>query len=71
MRLRISFSTDEKAVVQADLKLLVSTGKSLVVKFDQEKYELLLSSGSISPKAMRQYRKVSTETRSQVSLETS
>ena len=43
------FSTNEKAVEQADLKLLGSTIKSLLVEFFQEKFEQLLSSGSISP----------------------
>ena len=57
------FSTNEKAVAQADCKLLGSSVESLVVKFDQEKFEQLLSSGSISPK-------VSSKTRSQVSSET-
>ena len=55
--------------MQADLRLLGSTVESLVTEFDQEKFEKLLS-GSISPKAMRQYRKVSSETRFQVSSET-
>ena len=50
-------STNEKAVAQADLKLLESTIESLVVEFDQEKLEELFSSGSISPK-------VSSKTRS-------
>jgi len=50
--------------VQAGLKLLGSTKQdSLVVEFDQEKFEQPLSSGSISPK-------VSRETRSQVFSET-
>jgi len=57
------FSTNEKAVAQADLKLLGSTVESLVIEFDQEKFELL-SMSSISPK-------VSSETRSQVPSETS
>ena len=57
-------STNEKAVAQADLKFLGSTVESLIVKFDQEKFEQFLSLGSISPK-------VSSETSSQVSLETS
>jgi len=35
------FSTDEKAVAQANLKLIGSTVESLVVEFDQEKFELL------------------------------
>ena len=58
------FSSDEKAVAQARLKLPGSTVESLVVELDQEKFEKLLSSGSISPK-------VSSETYYQVSLETS
>ena len=69
--LRSSFYINEKAVAQADLKLLESTVESLVVEFDQEKFEKLLSSGSISPKSTRQYRKVSLKTGSQVSLDLS
>ena len=45
--------------------------ESLVVKFDQAKYEEFLSSGSKSPRVGRQYRMVSSEIRSQVSSETS
>jgi len=44
------FSSDENLVAQDDLRLLRSTAESLVVDFNQEKYEELLSSGSISPK---------------------
>ena len=57
--LGIVFSTDEKTVVQADLKLLGSTVESLVVEFDQEKFEELFSLSPVSPK-------VSSETHSQV-----
>ena len=57
--------------MQADLKLLRSMIESFVVEFDLEKVEELISSGPISPKLMQQYRKVSSESRSQVSLETS
>ena len=57
------FSTNEKIIAQADLKLLESTVESFVVEFDQEKFEELFSSGSISL--------VSSKTRSQVSSETS
>jgi len=64
------FSTDRKAVAPADLKLFSSNVESLVVKFNQEKFELL-SSGSISSKAMRKYCKVSSETRSLASSEAS
>ena len=48
-----SFSTYEKAIAQIDLKLLESTIESLIIEFDQEKYEQFLSSGSIRPKAIR------------------
>jgi len=58
------FSTDENVVVQANLKLLRSMVESLIIEFDQEKFEEFLSSGSVSPK-------VSSETRSQLSSETS
>ena len=51
-------STDEKIVAQADVKFLASTVESLIVEFDQEKFEEFLSSGSKSPKA-KQYHKVS------------
>ena len=51
--LEIIFSTYENAVAQVDLKLLGSTVESLVVKFDQEKFEQLLSPGSICPKSTR------------------
>ena len=65
------FYTDEKIVAQADVKFLGLTVESLVVEFDQDRFEEFLSSGSKSPKAMRKYRKVSSGTRSQVSSETS
>jgi len=58
------FSTGEKAVAQVDLKLLGSNVELIVVELDQEKFGQLLSSGSISLKAMRKYRKISSETRS-------
>ena len=47
------FSTDEKTIAQIDLKLLESKVESLVVEFDQEKFEELLSLSSISPKSIR------------------
>ena len=58
-----SFSTDENAVAQANVRLLGKTVESLVIEFDQGKFEEFLSSGSASPKAMR-YCTVSSETRS-------
>jgi len=48
-----SFTTDENAMAQADVWLLGKTVASLVVEFDQGKFEKFLSSGSASPKAMR------------------
>ena len=63
-----SFSTDENVVVQAGFRLLGKMVRSLIIEFDQEKFEEFLSSGSASPKAMRQYRKISSETCSQISL---
>jgi len=47
------FSTDENMVVQADVNFIGRTIESLVVEFDQAKYEEYLSSGSKSLKAMR------------------
>ena len=64
--LGISFSTDENAVTQADVRLLRKTVESLVVEFDQEKFKEFLFLGSAIPKAMRQYRKVSSETFSRI-----
>ena len=37
--LGIFFSTDEKAVAQADFKMIESTIESLFVEFDKEKFE--------------------------------
>ena len=53
------------------LQLLGKMVESLVIEFDQEKFEKFLSLGSASPKAMRQYRKVSSGTCSRISSETS
>jgi len=51
--LETSFSTDENAVAQADVRLLEKMVEFLVIEFDQEKFEKFLSSGSASPKVMR------------------
>ena len=64
-----SFSTDKNVMAQANIWLLGKTIESLFIEFDQRKFEKFLSSGSASPKAMRQYRKVSSETRSRISSE--
>ena len=61
-----SFS-DKNAVTKADVRLLGKTVESLVIEFNQEKFEEFLSSDSASPKAMRQYHKVSSETQSRIS----
>ena len=53
-----TFSTDEQVVAQGDVTCMGKTVESLVVEFDQAKYEEFLSSGSKSPKAWV-YRKVS------------
>jgi len=47
-----AFSIDENTVAQADVQLLERTVESLVVEFDQEKFEEFLSSGSAGPKTM-------------------
>ena len=56
-----TFVTDKQVVTQGDVLYKGKTVKSLVVEFDQAKYEEFLSSGSKSPKA-RAYRRVSTGT---------
>ena len=68
--LGITFSTDEQVVAQGDVTCMGKTVESLVVEFDQTKYEEFLSSNSESPRA-QQYRKVSSEISSQVPSETS
>ena len=46
-----SFSTNEKVVSQCDDKTLGSTVEILLIQFDQEKFELLLSLGKPSVRA--------------------
>ena len=60
-----SFSDDE-VVAQSDVHLLGTTVETLVVEFDQAKYEEALSSGSLSPKAKHGVRKISKEINSVV-----
>ena len=69
--LETTFSTDEQVVVQGDITFMGKTVESLVMQFDQAKYDVFLSSGSKSPRVVRQYRRVSLEIRSQVSSELS
>jgi len=55
-----TFSTDEQVVAQGDVTCLRKMVKSLVIEFDQAKYEKFLSFSFKSPRA-QQYRKVSSE----------
>ena len=48
-----AFSTDENVVAQANVQLLGKTVESVILEFDQGKFEEFLSLGSASPKAMR------------------
>ena len=64
-----TFFTDEQVVAQGDVTYMGKIIESLVMEFDQVKYEEFLSSGSKSPRA-RQYHKVSLRTCSQVRSET-
>ena len=59
-----TFSTNEQVVAQGDVTYMGKMVESLIVEFDQAKYEEFLSSGSKSPRVVRQYRKVSSEVRS-------
>ena len=54
-----TFVTDEQVVAQGDVIYKGKSVESLVVEFDQAKYEEFLSSGSKNQKA-RAYRRVST-----------
>ena len=63
-----TFSTDEQVVAQGDVTYMRKMVESLIVEFDQAKYEEFLSSGFKSPRT-RQCRKVSSGTRSQVRSE--
>jgi len=49
--LETTFSTDEQVVAQGDVACMGKVVDSLIVKFDQAKYEEFLSSGSKSPRA--------------------
>ena len=60
--LGMSFS-DEEVVAQSDVHLIGTTVETLIIEFDQAKFEKALSSGSFSPKAMRKIHKVAKETK--------
>ena len=53
-----TFSTNEKVVSQCDDRTLKSTAEILVIYFDQEKFEQLLSMGNTSPCACK-HKKIS------------
>jgi len=46
-----TFSIDEQVIAQCDVTCIGRMVESLVMKFDQAKYEEFLSSGSKSPRA--------------------
>nr|ABB55305.1 hypothetical protein 12.t00009 [Asparagus officinalis]ABB55345.1 hypothetical protein 9.t00008 [Asparagus officinalis] len=60
-----SFS-DEEVVVQFDINLTGTTVETLIIEFNQAKYEELLSFRSLSPKAMRKICKVFKETKTPI-----
>jgi len=49
--LGITFSTDDQVVAQGDVTCMRRMVESLIVEFDQAKYEEFLSSGFKSPRA--------------------
>ena len=52
------FFNNKKTVPQCDNETLGSTAEMLVIQFDQEKFEQLLSKGSSSPINVCKYRKI-------------
>jgi len=54
-----SFSTAKNQVWQCDDQTLESIAETLVINFDQEKFELLLTGGGKNPLCVRKHRKVS------------
>ena len=52
--LETTFSTDEQVVTQGDVTYIGKMVESLIVEFDQAKYEEFLSSGSKSPRVVPQ-----------------
>jgi len=55
---KVFFNTKE-TVSQCDNQTLGSTAETLVIQFDQEKFEQLLFEGSSSPINVRKHRKIS------------
>ena len=62
--LETTFSTDEQVVAQGDVTFMVKTVESVIVEFDQAKFEEFLSSGSKIPRVAWQYCRVASEIRS-------
>ena len=58
-----TFSTDEQVITQGDINFIGKTVESVVMKFDQVKYEEFLSSGFKGPRVVREYCRVSLEIR--------
>ena len=53
-----SFSTAKNQVWQCDDQTLESIVETLVINFNQEKFEQLLSGGSASPLNVRKHRRI-------------
>ena len=66
-----SYFTNEEVVAQSDTKLIGSKVETLVVEFNQARYEALLSAGDSSLKTIKRGRKVSTTSTISLSLSNS
>ena len=53
-----TFSTNEKVVSQHDKIAVGDMAETLVIEFDQDRFEELLSSGKSSPVSLRKHRKI-------------
>ena len=53
------FFNNKKTVSQCDEQIIGPITKTLVIHFDQEKFDQLLSEGSLSPVNVRKHRKIS------------
>ena len=52
------FLTNKKIMSQCDYESFASTAETLIIQFDQEKFEQLLSEGSSSPFSARKHKKI-------------
>jgi len=57
--LRKAFFNNKKTTPQCDDETLGSTAEILVIQFDQEKFEQLLSEGGSNPTSAHKHRKIS------------